>query len=592
MTIRYRLLLSYLFISLTSSILITLMVFHHFSTELTNDIKTNLKLEAASMIQEIDWHLFERIQNIMIWKNLEVMQDIQIHDVDKRLAYFLRKISKGYQGMYPFLLALDKQQHIIASSQMSYKLSPDIDNTPWHKINIDAQSIYLQTGSAKEPFFALRVTIPDQFGQDDLGSLYTAIDADIIYRILEAPLSFQKDSPQAYALLLDQNNQVIAASSALRQADLLFNPLPAAWNLTLTDTGTGIQQINTAFLKADTWLVSWASSTGHRSYHGLGWKVLLMTPQQNALEPVLEMWQILALFIALTTLLAAAVALWTSQHIASPIVKLAKFTQNFAKNKTSPPPIINEGGEIAQLNKQFTLMIADLEKSQQNQVRMAKFAVIAEMAATMAHEIRTPLGILKSSAQILAREKNLSPIAEEMLGFIGSETARLNELVTTLLESSRPREPQFLKRSLVQVIEHAIDLLTVQLEHKQVRILLDKSCAQDQLSYDWDQMLQVFLNLINNAIQHIEIYGLISIHLEAKPDYLSIQVSDDGKGVTDSQKKSIFEPFFTKRQEGIGLGLTVVQQMIDTHQGTISITDSQWGGACFTIQLPWHKETI
>lgn len=102
MTIRYRLLSSYIFISLTSSILITLMFFMHFSSVLTEEIESNLKIEALSMMQEIDWHVFERIQNIMIWKNLEVMQDIRVQDIDKRLAYFLREISQGYQGMYPF----------------------------------------------------------------------------------------------------------------------------------------------------------------------------------------------------------------------------------------------------------------------------------------------------------------------------------------------------------------------------------------------------------------------------------------------------------------------------------------------------------
>jgi len=589
MTIRYRLLLSYIFISLTSSIIITLMFFYHFSMELTDEIENNLKLEAVSVMQEIDWHLFERIQNIIIWKNLEIMQDIQIHDVDKRLAYFLRKISNGYQGMYPFLLALDKQQNIIATSNMPPKPSPNPSHTPWQQINIDSQQIHLQTGALETPFFSLIVTIPDQFRQGTLGYLYTAIDSDNIYRILESPLSFQKNTPHSYALLIDQNNKIIAASSALRQAGLLFTQLPETWNL--VPTGKGIQQIDMPFLEADTWLVSWATSTGHRSYHGIGWKVLIMTPRYNALEPVLEMWQMLLVFIIFTTLLAATASLWTSQHIARPIIQLAQFTRDFMLNKNTPPPPIKATGEIAQLNEQFTLMINDLEKSQQDQVRMAKFAVIAEMAATMAHEIRTPLGILKSSAQILSREKNQSPIAQEMLGFIGSETARLNELVTTLLESSCPREPQFIMRPLLPVIEHAIELLTAQIEKKTIHITLDKTYSQNQLSYDWDQMLQVFINLIMNAIQHIDTKGRIAIKLEAQLDFLCIQISDNGTGVSDSQKESIFEPFFTKRQEGIGLGLTVVQQMIDTHKGTISISDSHWGGACFTIKLPWNKES-
>jgi signal transduction histidine kinase len=129
-----------------------------------------------------------------------------------------------------------------------------------------------------------------------------------------------------------------------------------------------------------------------------------------------------------------------AHRIAAPIIQLARFTREFMLDPKTAPPLIKASGEIAELNEQFMLMVSNLEQSQQDRVRMAKFAVIAEMAATMAHEIRTPLGILRSSAQILRREKNLSPIAAEMIGFISSETTRLNQLVSSLLESSRPRE--------------------------------------------------------------------------------------------------------------------------------------------------------
>jgi signal transduction histidine kinase len=358
----------------------------------------------------------------------------------------------------------------------------------------------------------------------------------------------------------------------------------------LAHTNQGVQRVSTPFLETDTWLLSWATSTGHRSYHGLGWKVAVMIPLDHALKPVFDMWQILLVFIAFTTLLAAAVSFGTARRIAKPIVQLAQFTRDFRNNTQSNPPKIKAGGEIAELSEQFTLMIDNLEKSQQDMVRMAKFAVIAEMAATMAHEIRTPLGILRSSAQMLSREQNLSPIAEEMVDFIKSETNRLNELVTSLLESSRSNTTQFTTNSLAAVIEHAIELLAPQTEKKSIQLTLKNDGTLPQLAYDWDQMLQVFLNLIINAIQHVDDGGLISITIHESQGNLITQISDDGPGVPDSLKESIFEPFYTSRQEGIGLGLMVVQKIINTHHGDISISDSQLEGACFTITLPVNKE--
>lgn len=563
----------------------------HFSSVLTEEIESNLKIEALSMMQEIDWHVFERIQNIMIWKNLEVMQDIRVQDIDKRLAYFLREISQGYQGMYPFLLALDNKQQFIAASDMPFQRKlPNIEHTSWQTIKVSSQSIFIQTTVQESSFFALAVPIPDQFTSGNLGYLHTAVDWDSINRILESPLPFQQQDANSYSFVVDQNNQIIAASKVLRLSGLLHTQIPEQWDLVHTDKG--VQQVTTPFLETDTWLLSWSTSTGHRSYSGLGWKVVVMIPLDHALEPVFDMWQILLVFIAFTTLLAAAVSFGTARRIAKPIIQLAQFTRDFRHDKKSKPPLIQDSGEIAELSEQFTLMINNLEKSQQDMVRMAKFAVIAEMAATMAHEIRTPLGILRSSAQMLSREKNLSPIAEEMVGFIESETTRLNDLVSSLLASSRPSHAQFAMYSLHAVITHAIELLAPQAEKKSIELILHDRCLQSNLAFDWDQMLQVFLNLIVNAIQHVDVGGFITIEMNATPDTLVIQVNDDGAGVPDSLKESIFEPFYTSRQEGIGLGLMVVQKIINTHHGDISISDSQSNGACFTITLPVNKEHI
>ncbi len=576
-------------ISLASTLLITLMFFMHFSTVLTEEVESDLKIETLSMMQQIDLHLFERIQNIMTWKNLEIMQDIRIQDIDKRLASFLQEMNAGYQGMYQFLLVTDQNQQFIAASDRQFNtMISDLHSHSWQSTITDNQPLYVQTSDPKSSFFSLAVTISDQFTLGLLGYLRAAVEWDTIYRILESPLPFLQNKSHSYTMLVDQNNNIIAASHALRKAGLLLTQVPESWNL--KNTAKGVQQINQSFLHHQDWMIAWAQSTGHRSYKGLGWKVFVMHPLDNALKPVWQMWHILLSFLAFTTLLAAAVSLWMAHRIAAPIIQLARFTREFMLDPKTAPPLIKASGEIAELNEQFMLMVSNLEQSQQDRVRMAKFAVIAEMAATMAHEIRTPLGILRSSAQILRREKNLSPIAAEMIGFISSETTRLNQLVSSLLESSRPRETHFSRRAFTPVIEHTIELLRTQAEKKHITISLDKHCINDELNYDWDQMLQVFLNLMMNAMQHMQDNGHIAICILSTDSHLMIQVADDGSGISDTQKENIFEPFYTSRKEGIGLGLTVVQQIISTHQGTIEISDSQWGGACFTIHLPLNNK--
>jgi signal transduction histidine kinase len=207
----------------------------------------------------------------------------------------------------------------------------------------------------------------------------------------------------------------------------------------------------------------------------------------------------------------------------------------------------------------------------------------------MAHEVRTPLGILRSSAQMLQREPQLTAIGLEMTDFILSETKRLNALVTTLLECARPRLSEFVQQDFYAIIEHAVELLQTQLDNKDIQLSLQWQGETALLYCDCDQMLQVFLNLIMNALQHINEGGHIVLSSHADKQQLEICVADDGAGIADTDKANVFEPFYTRRQEGIGLGLTVVQQIILAHHGKIFVTDSTLGGACFHIVLPMSK---
>jgi signal transduction histidine kinase len=211
------------------------------------------------------------------------------------------------------------------------------------------------------------------------------------------------------------------------------------------------------------------------------------------------------------------------------------------------------------------------------------------MAASMAHEVRTPLGILRSSAQMLQREPQLTAIGLEMTEFILSETKRLNALVTTLLECARPRASEFVRQDVYAIMRHAVELLQTQLDNKDVQISLQLSRATAQLYCDHDQMLQVFLNLIMNALQHINDSGQIVLSSHVDKQQLEVCIADDGAGIADADKVHVFEPFYTQRQDGIGLGLTVVQQIILAHHGKIFVTDSAIGGACFHIVLPIGK---
>jgi signal transduction histidine kinase len=207
------------------------------------------------------------------------------------------------------------------------------------------------------------------------------------------------------------------------------------------------------------------------------------------------------------------------------------------------------------------------------------------MSAAMSHEVRTPLGILRSSADLLLREPKLTKEGKEVLGFIISETERLNKLVSTLIDAARPRALNKVEVNLTEIAANAIALLKSQAQAKNIPIIFEKTKAIYLLA-DADQMTQVMMNLLMNALQILPNGGKIEMRLQDMKDEIVMDFIDDGPGISAENQAQIFEPFFTQRSGGVGLGLAVVRQIVQAHGGEISYQDSPQKGAQFTITLP------
>jgi two-component system, NtrC family, sensor histidine kinase HydH len=215
--------------------------------------------------------------------------------------------------------------------------------------------------------------------------------------------------------------------------------------------------------------------------------------------------------------------------------------------------------------------------------------VVGEMAAIMAHEVRTPMGILRSSAQLLQRELHLDERQRELIGFIFSETERLNRLITLLLECARPNPPHFMSHDVLEIVDSVLALLESRVERAGVTLSRQSDGGEVWLSCDREQIMQVFLNLILNALSFVGEGGRVRVSTHRDEDALWISVADDGPGVPLEFREHIFDPFFSRREGGIGLGLTIVQQIVQAHGGTLTVGDSAWGGASFNLRFK-HRE--
>ncbi|MGR8935241.1 MAG: sensor histidine kinase [Gammaproteobacteria bacterium] len=554
------------------------------------EIGQSLMNDADMLMEEVDMTMFERLQNVHSWSHLDIIQEARIGDVDKRLAQFLTEVEQGYRGMYRHLFYLNHEHRIVAASAPQLIGTDYRPQSDWARADVPNGEVFLEKLHLEAPYsradMVIRAPVHDRYGAEDIGQLYGVFDLRQIFRILDQ--AADSSSGERFVILMDAQGRTIAASAAVRKQSLLLQKTFASWR--------GKEERNGLFLHAgepltaSPVLIGYAASTGYLGFANMGWSLLIMQATDQAFQPIrLLGWSYGIVFIV-TVLLAIAVAHRISGRISGPLLSLTAWVREFMKVDSSIRPEVGGAQEVRELNTAFGQLQEDLERSRRQVIHAAKLAVVGEMAAIMAHEVRTPLGILYTSAQMLRSEQDLSPEGLEMTRFILEESLRLRRLVTTLLECAKPRAADMRQQDVHAVLLRSADLLAAQALKKRLHIELDLSARNAVITCDGELLVQVFLNLILNAIQIVPAGGRIRVRTRSSATGLNIEVADDGPGIPAANRQSLFDPFFTTREGGIGLGLTVTQQIVSMHRGEISATASEWGGACFNVFLPLQQD--
>jgi len=226
-----------------------------------------------------------------------------------------------------------------------------------------------------------------------------------------------------------------------------------------------------------------------------------------------------------------------------------------------------------------------------------RLAALGEMAAGLAHEIRNPLGAIKGAAQFLD-PRHLPSEEGEFVEVIVEEVNRLNGVVSAFLDYSRPLKQNFGPTDLGEVVSRTLKLISNDVP-KNVTIKEELTEAMPRVDGDAEQLKQVLINLVQNAVQALgEKTGNITLRTTRperfgefrNPEFVELQVTDDGPGIPADQQLNIFVPFFTTKSKGTGLGLAICQRIVKNHGGTISVQSRQGEGSTFTIRLPALSE--
>jgi signal transduction histidine kinase len=211
---------------------------------------------------------------------------------------------------------------------------------------------------------------------------------------------------------------------------------------------------------------------------------------------------------------------------------------------------------------------------------------IGEMVAAVSHEIRNPLGIISSSAALLKKKVSLTDPTNTIPDIIVEEAGRLNSIITDFLNFAKPRKPDFSDCIIQEVLAKNITFLSSEAAQKGYRIRVDPAPDIPAVTADKDMLYQAFLNILINAMQSMPGGGDITITTQANEHAVKIQFKDEGHGIPKDIQKKIWDPFFTTKEKGTGLGLGIVKKIVELHSGTIQIKNRQVRGVTVTVVLP------
>ncbi len=312
--------------------------------------------------------------------------------------------------------------------------------------------------------------------------------------------------------------------------------------------------------------------------------------KQNAFES--EIAGFLSAIINIFVLLFAVsivIAVFVTSRIVDPLKQIQMSLSGLKLGKEQKPIEYKGDDEIGVLVQEYNTKLLELQESSEKLAKSEREMAWREMAKQVAHEIKNPLTPMKLRIQHFQRsfDPNADDADERISQFSDSlieQIEALTNIANAFSNFAKMPKSQFERVDLVRIIRSVVDTFSAE---ENIRIVTELANEQTFVNADKELMLRVFNNLIKNAIQAIpkERAGLIRIILPHDNKFVSIQVQDNGSGISSDMKDKIFVPNFTTKSTGTGLGLAMVKQIIESHEGQITF-ESEPGNTVFTIHLP------
>jgi len=326
------------------------------------------------------------------------------------------------------------------------------------------------------------------------------------------------------------------------------------------------------------------------------------------------------IFIMIFLVIGGTVALilfTTRRWVTMPISQLMLGIKNMAKGELNTRIDLGRGDELSELGQAFNQMAIDLKRAREQLIREGeiklelerslrqseKLATIGQLASGLAHEIGTPLNIIAGRADLTMRKLGENEEAQKNLNIIVQQTERITKIIQQLLGFVRKKKPEQKPLNISTLLETTLDFLDQKIQKQRVRVVKTMEENPPVVTGDADQLQQVFLNLLLNAVQSMPQGGELRLSSGARwiskegledgqRQYVEICVEDTGTGMEREVMENIFNPFFTTKEndQGTGLGLTVSHGIVQDHEGWIEVYSEVGKGSLFKVYLPTMKE--
>ena len=247
--------------------------------------------------------------------------------------------------------------------------------------------------------------------------------------------------------------------------------------------------------------------------------------------------------------------------------------------------------KTAQIRKNQEIILDERKKLEEKVLELVekvrvkdRMAMLGEISAGLAHELKNPLGSLVAGIKLMEREKRTAKEKKVIFNILKKESARLNNILSDFLDHARPRKMQPTEVDVNSILNEIIKLL--QENSGSITIKEDYCLPLPLISVDNDRIKQVFWNILTNGLNSMKEKGLLNVKTAVENSWIRVDVSDSGCGISRKNFEDIFAPFFSLRKGGTGLGLAIVRRIMEEHGGTIEVESRKNKGTRFTVRFP------